>query len=140
MIKNSKIKLSFCIPTLNRGHLIGETLESIVCQATDEVEIVIVASSAFCMYAAYGVIVAAVLWGKKRGIAQPDESKPNGVFRPLCVSALVWTSGIMVLLVFMTAIAMSHVALQETAIGIVLLGLAAACYYWLRLRKRIADF
>ena len=105
-----------------------------------QVEIVIVASSAFCMYAAYGVIVAAVLWGKKRGIAQPDESKPNGVFRPLCVSALVWTSGIMVLLVFMTAIAMSHVALQETAIGIVLLGLAAACYYWLRLRKRIADF
>ena len=42
MKKNSKIKLSFCIPTLNRGHLIGETLESIVCQATDEVEIVIV--------------------------------------------------------------------------------------------------
>lgn len=36
------IKLSFCIPTLNRAALIGETLESIISQATDEVEIVIV--------------------------------------------------------------------------------------------------
>jgi len=40
--KNSKIKLSFCIPTLNRGPFLGTTLESIVSQATDEVEIVIV--------------------------------------------------------------------------------------------------
>jgi abequosyltransferase len=35
-------KLSICIPTLNRGRFIGETLRSIVSQATDEVEIVIV--------------------------------------------------------------------------------------------------
>lgn len=38
----SQIKLSICIPTLNRGSFIGESLESIICQATDEVEIVIV--------------------------------------------------------------------------------------------------
>lgn len=37
-----KIKLSFCIPTLNRADYIGETLESIIPQVTDEVEIVIV--------------------------------------------------------------------------------------------------
>ena len=36
------IKLSICIPTYNRGAFIGETLESIVSQATnDEVEIVV---------------------------------------------------------------------------------------------------
>ena len=35
------LKLSVCIATMNRGSLIGATLESIICQATDEVEIVI---------------------------------------------------------------------------------------------------
>lgn len=35
------IKLSLCIPTYNRGQFIGETIESIIVQATDEVEIVI---------------------------------------------------------------------------------------------------
>jgi abequosyltransferase len=37
-----KIKLSICIPTLNRGSFIGETLGSIACQLTSEVEVVIV--------------------------------------------------------------------------------------------------
>ena len=36
------MKLSFCIPTMNRAEFIGETLESIIAQATDETEIVIV--------------------------------------------------------------------------------------------------
>lgn len=36
------IKLSLCIPTYNFSAFIGETLESIICQATDEVEIVII--------------------------------------------------------------------------------------------------
>ena len=36
------IRLSICIATLNRGAFIGETLESIIRQATDEVEIVVV--------------------------------------------------------------------------------------------------
>ena len=35
------IRLSFCIPTYNFGEFIGETLESIVQQATDEVEIIV---------------------------------------------------------------------------------------------------
>lgn len=35
-------RLSICIPTYNFGEFIGETLDSIVCQATDETEIVIV--------------------------------------------------------------------------------------------------
>jgi len=36
------IKISFCIPTLNRGAFIGATLESIISQATESIEIVIV--------------------------------------------------------------------------------------------------
>ncbi len=36
------IRLSVCIPTYNFGEFIGDTLESIVTQATDEVEIIIV--------------------------------------------------------------------------------------------------
>lgn len=34
-------RLSICIPTYNRGQFIGETIKSIITQATDEVEIVI---------------------------------------------------------------------------------------------------
>jgi abequosyltransferase len=37
----SEIKLSICIATLNRSAFIGATLESIVCQATEQVEIVV---------------------------------------------------------------------------------------------------
>jgi abequosyltransferase len=36
------LKLSICIPTLNRGAYIGQTLASIVAQASDDMEIVIV--------------------------------------------------------------------------------------------------
>lgn len=36
------IRLSICIPTLNRAAFIGATLDSIISQATDEVEIVVV--------------------------------------------------------------------------------------------------
>lgn len=35
------IKLSICIPTYNRGNFIGETIQSIIDQATEEIEIVI---------------------------------------------------------------------------------------------------
>ena len=37
----SHILLSICIPTYNFGKFIGETLESMVCQLTDDVEIVV---------------------------------------------------------------------------------------------------
>lgn len=37
----SDIRLSICIATRNRGTLIGATLESIICQATEQVEIVV---------------------------------------------------------------------------------------------------
>jgi glycosyltransferase involved in cell wall biosynthesis len=39
---NERIKLSICIPTLNRARFVGETLDSIVPQLTSEVEIVFV--------------------------------------------------------------------------------------------------
>src|SRR6266567_1547715 len=35
------IKISICMATRNRGAFIGATLESIICQATDEIEIVV---------------------------------------------------------------------------------------------------
>jgi abequosyltransferase len=41
LIRMSEIKLSICIATRNRGAFIGATLESIISQATDEVEIVV---------------------------------------------------------------------------------------------------
>jgi len=41
-LPSGSIRLSFCIPTYNRGSFIGETIESIVSQATEDVEIVIV--------------------------------------------------------------------------------------------------
>ena len=41
-MKAPAITLSLCIPTLNRGAVIGETLESIIGQATEAVEIVVV--------------------------------------------------------------------------------------------------
>jgi glycosyltransferase involved in cell wall biosynthesis len=37
----NQVKLSICMATRNRGTFIGATLESIVCQATDDVEIVV---------------------------------------------------------------------------------------------------
>lgn len=37
----SNVRLSFCIPTYNFGEFIGETLESIIMQAGDDVEIVV---------------------------------------------------------------------------------------------------
>jgi glycosyltransferase involved in cell wall biosynthesis len=41
LIEGRKTRLSICIPTLNRASFIGATLESIVSQATDEVEILV---------------------------------------------------------------------------------------------------
>lgn len=41
-LKERNIQLSICIPTINRGARIGATLESIVSQASDAVEIVVV--------------------------------------------------------------------------------------------------
>ena len=40
-LKLSDVRLSFCIPTYNFGAFIGETLESIISQAGDDVEIVV---------------------------------------------------------------------------------------------------
>jgi len=39
---STKIKVSICIPTRNRACFIGQTLESVISQATDDIEIIIV--------------------------------------------------------------------------------------------------
>lgn len=42
MVPENKIKISICIPTHNRAKFLAETLENVLQQATDEIEVVIV--------------------------------------------------------------------------------------------------
>jgi amino acid transporter len=102
-----------------------------------QVEVVIMAICTFAMYSTYGMVVAAVLWGKNQSAVQNIAERKSGS-RAVCVAALVWISSIILLLIYMTAIAISRVALLEAASGIALFGLAVALFYWLRRRNRRA--
>jgi amino acid transporter len=97
-----------------------------------QVEVVIMAICTFAMYATYGMVVAAVLWGKNRRADERDVKERKQVSRALCVATLVWIASIIALLVFMTAVTMTHLVLLEIAAGMALLGVAGAVYYWLR--------
>jgi amino acid transporter len=107
-----------------------------------QVEVVIMAICTFAMYVTYGMVVAAVLWGKpqtsgmwaKVGEIRSEQERKH-VSKRLCVGALVWIVAIIGLLVFMTAISMSHQALLETLISLMVLALAGATYYLLRRKK-----
>jgi amino acid transporter len=101
-----------------------------------KVELVIVAFCAFAMYATYGMVVAAVLWGRKQRTQQEEAGERKPISRALCVAALAWIAGIMGLLVFMTGSTMSHLALMEAGLGIGLFGLTGGSYYLLRRRER----
>jgi amino acid transporter len=96
-----------------------------------QVEVVIMAICTFAMYATYGMVVAAVLWGKNQRADNRDGQERKGVSRALCIATLAWIVSIIALLVFITVITVSRVTLLETAAGMVLLGFAGACYYWL---------
>jgi amino acid transporter len=101
-----------------------------------QVEVVIMAICTFTMYVTYGMVVGAVLWGKNQGTVVRGAQEQKGVSRGVCIAALTWLVSITVLLVFMTAMAMSRAALMETAIGAGLLGLFSGGFYWLRRRNR----
>jgi amino acid transporter len=99
-----------------------------------QVEVVIMAICTFAMYATYGMVVGAVLWGKNQRADQRDMSERKKVSRGLCIATLSWIVAIIALLVFMTVVTLSHQALVETVVGIVLLGLAGVTYFWLQRR------
>lgn len=105
-----------------------------------QIEAVIVAFCAFAMYATYGMVVSAVLWGRKQRTHQLEAGDRKPISRGLCVAALAWIASIMGLLVFMTATTISHLALVVTALGAGLLGLASArCFRLRRKNRRSAD-
>jgi amino acid transporter len=89
-----------------------------------QVEVVIIAICTFAMYVTYGLVVGACLWGNAPAQQAIDGRAPQRVSRKLCAAALTWIIGIIALLLYMTAISMSHRALVITA-G--LIGIAAAC-------------
>ena len=101
-----------------------------------QVEVVIIAICTFAMYVTYGMVVGAVLWGKNQRADQRDMRERKQVSRGLCIAALVWLVGITVLLVFMTAISMSHTALLETGLVIGLVLCAGVLYWLLRGNRR----
>jgi amino acid transporter len=95
-----------------------------------QVEVVIMAICTFAMYATYGMVVAAVLWGKNGTAKQASERKK--VSRSLCIAALTWIVAIIALLMFMTAVTLTRQALLETIAGIVVLGIAGVAYFWVQ--------
>jgi amino acid transporter len=109
-----------------------------------QVEVVIMAICTFAMYVTYGMVVAAVLWGKhsasnlrtKRARRAPDEGQRR-VSRGVCVAALGWIVAIIALLVAMTVLTMSAQARLVTVAVAVLLGVAGVLYYWFRRGKTL---
>ena len=89
------------------------------------------------MYVTYGLVVGAALWGKKaQQNPVPGEPAPKRVSRALCIAALTWIIAILVLLVFMTAITMSHRTLITTLISLAITGLAVLVIGCRRSRAR----
>src|SRR5438477_7848583 len=78
-----------------------------------QIEVVIIAICTFAMYVTYGMVVSAVLWGKSQRKDHRDDAERKQVSRPLCWAALIWIVGITGLLVFMTAITISRLAMIE---------------------------
>jgi len=94
-----------------------------------QVEVVIIALCTFAMYVTYGMVVGSVLWGKSHRKDQRDSEERKHVSRPLCWAALTWLVLITGLLVFMTALTVSRLAMIETVVGTVLVVLAGFLYY-----------
>ena len=101
-----------------------------------QVEVVIMAICTFAMYATYGMVVASVLWGKNQRTSQRAEQERKKVSRGLCIAALLWIVFITGLLLFMTAITMSHQTLIESAVAAALLALAGIFYSRLHRKNR----
>ena len=103
-----------------------------------QIEVVIIAICTFAMYVTYGLVVAAVLWGKNRRADERDKQERNMVSRGVSIAALVWLVSITGLLAFMSVISMSRQALLEGAGVTAILALAALSYWLLRKNRRSA--
>ena len=79
-----------------------------------QVEVVILALCTFAMYVTYGLVVGACLWGNRLRESLVATDNPRRVSRALCAATLTWILSILVLLVYMTAISISHKALVIT--------------------------
>ena len=105
-----------------------------------QVEVVIMAICTFAMYVTYGMVVGAVIWGKpdRKSATEASSAETDHpitqrrVSRVLCFAALAWLASIVILLIFMTTISISHQALLGTLASLLVLGLTALIYFWLR--------
>ena len=100
-----------------------------------QAEVVILALCTFAMYITYGLVVAACLWGNRSARSLTAGQPERRVSRSLCVAALAWIVGILLLLVYMTAISMSHSALLLT---LRIAAVTAACLMVYLLTRRRA--
>jgi amino acid transporter len=100
-----------------------------------QVEVIIMVLCTFAMYATYGMVVAAVLWGKNPRPDHRDAAERKQVSRPLCFTTLAWIISINVLLAYMTYKTTTRLVLYEIVAGMVLLGLAGYIYYTLRYKN-----
>jgi amino acid transporter len=94
-----------------------------------QVEVVIIAICTFAMYVTYGLVVAACLWGNRPAQSVVAGEPPKLVSRPLCIAALAWIAAILALLLYMTAISMSHHAIILTLLFLAITGGCALAYF-----------
>ena len=94
-----------------------------------QVEVVIIAICTFAMYVTYGLVVAACLWGNPPAKVSPTGQPPKRVSRLLCVAALAWIVAILLLLIYMTAISMSHDVLILTLRVMAIIGACALAFF-----------
>jgi amino acid transporter len=97
-----------------------------------QVEVVIIAICTFAMYVTYGLVVAACLWGNKPAQVDAAGQPRKRVSRPLCAAALSWIVAIILLLLYMTAISMSHHALVLTLRVAAIIGGCVLAYFAVR--------
>jgi amino acid transporter len=93
-----------------------------------QVEVVIIAICTFAMYVTYGLVVAACLWGNQPPQLDAAGQPRKRVSRALCAAALAWIVAIVLLLLYMTAISMSHHALVLTLRVTAIIGGCALAY------------
>jgi len=94
-----------------------------------QVEVVIIAICTFAMYVTYGLVVAACLWGNRPAQLDAAGQPRKRVSRLLCAAALAWIIAILLLLLYMTAISMSHHALVLTLRVMAIIGGCALGYF-----------
>jgi amino acid transporter len=97
-----------------------------------QVEVVIIAICTFAMYVTYGLVVAACLWGNQPPQLDAAGQPRKRVSRALCAAALAWIVAIILLLLYMTAISMSHHALVLTLRVMAIIGGCSLAYFAVR--------